>query len=445
MSFRLIAIFCTVCFRNLSTSTFSVSSILSDEPCRKKLMLCGSFQIRTEMKYIFLDNRNLGANQYKSKLTYLVLAGDSFLNGTAEPFSNSSIQGYIARFNITELGIHVLALYLDNVQIPNSPFLFAVTKRSCSQFQGKISDLLGDCVCADIATFDIGGHCVSVIVITIAGLVAFFLIIGTTFCIRKLLKTDEDETRKTVEDLRIKLHLTHSEGIILSSDLYPIWRHPKSLIFIQRSYLEAAARLALFRDDCDVKLLNGLCVCLLERPEQYNRFCEWLLCICRNLLDVNTTVPLKSYHPNPNVTSSWATSKRMGKNNRRKVQSSYDSRTIKQEGRYRYFVEKVCKIQVLRDDNVFDKLQQIVQNIMDKLAGICDSLFDVLSAERDGAELLSSRFTDVAEDPSAVIPECSIGELLFSINDKFVFRQDSEEVSPRYKLPLSLLNLSSTE
>jgi hypothetical protein len=161
---------------------------------------------------VFLDNRNL-ETKHSAELTYLVLAGDSSLNGTAVSFVIDSIHGFFTQFNVTQIGIHVLAVYLNSVQIPNTPFLFAVTKRSCLQFQGKVSDLQGNCVCAESATFDLGGVCISVIAVTVASVGGILAMFGIGYCVRRILKTEEDQTRKAVEDLRTKMHLSQCQGI----------------------------------------------------------------------------------------------------------------------------------------------------------------------------------------------------------------------------------------
>ena len=383
--------------------------------------MCGSFAIQSEIRFAFLDNRvGIKGN---ADLTYLVLTEDSFINGSAKRMANISKNRYVAVLNLNELGIHVLAVYLDGIQIPNSPFLFAVTQRSCVQYPGRVADLMGNCVCANIATLDIGDKCISLVMLIVISLVGIFLLFASMQCIRRLMRS-EDYTRRMVDDLRVKLRLIRSEGIILSSDPYSIWRHRASVIFIQRSYLEAAARLALFRDDCDVNLLNGLCVCLLERPKQYRLLCDWLLSICGDLLD-----PRVSFLSRPSFNDSpgWDTSRHM-KFQSRRVQNLIDPKVLTQEDRFRYFVDKICKIQALKDTEVFEKLQFLSQNIMDNLAELCDKLFIQLCAEPFGAELSASQFDVVVEGASKSVQERSSGEQLFLIGGSNILRQDSVEV-----------------
>jgi hypothetical protein len=419
--------FCLACSRNSSEINTAITPHLQ---CRKKLTVCGSFEIQDEIRFVFTDNR-IGITE-AADITYLIIAGDVFVNGSSVRKSNSSVNRYDARFNLTELGIHILGVYLDGVQIPNSPFLFAVTKRSCLEYHGKISDLRGTCVCAELATLDIGGRCVSLILVAVSSAAALTFIFGIMFCIRKAFRSEEDHTRRMVEDLRAKLDLSHSYGFILSSDVYPFWRNQKFLVFIQRSYLEAAARLSLFRDDCDVKLLNGLCVCLLERPHHYGLFCEWLLAICSNLLDPSAKTKLQASGASENETRLSGQGRRFRnvhhKYGDRRIQCSIDSNALNQHMRFQYFVEKVSKVQAMKDSLVFEKLQLLTQIIMDKLAGLCDGRFEELSHEPSGPELLTSKFTDVIDWPTSNLLTTSTAEHCFQIDGCVVVRQDSDQV-----------------
>ncbi len=415
--------FCLWLSRNSSEVDQDITPHLQ---CKNKLAVCGSFEIQDEIRFVFTDNRI----SESADITYLIIAGDVFINGSSARKSNSSENKYYARFNLSDLGIHILAVYLDGVQIPNSPFLFAVTKRSCMQYHNRMSDLKGSCVCAELATLDIGGTCVSLILVAVSSAAALGFIFGVAYCIRKIFRSEEDNTRRTVEELRVKLELSNSLGFMLSSDVYPIWRNTKFLIFIQRSYLEAAARLALFRDDCDVKLLNGLCVCLLERPHQYGLFCEWLLAICTNLLDPSANITLQTSGAPARESISLDQGRRFRNVHHRRVQCTVDSKAINQHERFQYFLEKVMKVQAMRDSVVFEKLQLLTQIIMDKLADLCDCRFEELSHEISGSELLSSKFSDVDDVSPSNLPAPSAcnAEHFFCVNGCVVSRQDSDQV-----------------
>ncbi len=50
-------------------------------------------------------------------------------------------------FPAAELGSHLLSVYSDGDQLPNSPFLFAVTLQTCRDSSGRVAGVDGRCVC----------------------------------------------------------------------------------------------------------------------------------------------------------------------------------------------------------------------------------------------------------------------------------------------------------
>jgi hypothetical protein len=367
-----------------------------------------------------VDNRR---GSGRADISFLALAGESFINGTAARDPDPAGQSYTIRFRMAELGMHVLAIYLDGRQVANSPFLFSVTRRLCQEYQGRVSDMNGNCVCADQSTFEIGGICLS-LVWPIVFVVFCLLVIGVALLVRRALRQDEDEIRRAASQLRSRLQLTRAEGFVLSSDVYPVWRKRASLVFVQRSHLEAAARLTLFRDDCDVKLLNGLCVCLLERSHQYALLCEWLLELSNNLLDPGIHITLQA----PTVNQKRVSAAELRRVQGRVFHDSIKGKVFMQEDRFVYFVEKICKVHVLQDAVVFEKLQHIAQLIMDKMADLCDECFANICSEPSGAELLASKFSMVQVlSPSSM--DSGGSEQLLYVADSLICRQDQPQVA----------------
>jgi hypothetical protein len=72
---------------------------------------------------------------------------------------------YVLSFPASELGTHLVAVYSDERQLPNSPFLFKVTLPNCNATPGRVADLSGECVCPYHSTVDIAGACVSYVII----------------------------------------------------------------------------------------------------------------------------------------------------------------------------------------------------------------------------------------------------------------------------------------
>jgi hypothetical protein len=88
-----------------------------------------------------------------------------------------------------------------------------------------------------------------------------------------------------VRELRERLHIWPADGYFLSSEARPLlWRRSDCAVFIQKSYMVAAARLAQFRDDFDPKHLDAFCTCLQGEAQQ-RALRAWLLEVCGEILD----------------------------------------------------------------------------------------------------------------------------------------------------------------
>jgi hypothetical protein len=111
---------------------------------------------------------------------------------------------------------------------------------------------------------------------------------------------EEQQLKKAIVDLRLRLQITAADGFLLTSERNSglslvCWRwQTKQPVIIQRSFVEAAARLSLFQD-FDIHQLDAFCICLrcsrgenenLEHsaPPVYYALCDWLLEICKALI-----------------------------------------------------------------------------------------------------------------------------------------------------------------
>ena len=91
-----------------------------------------------------------------------------------------------------------------------------------------------------------------------------------------------DEVSRMVPRLRRMLRMRGGDGFLLSTER--AWRRGRSLVVVQDMHVEAAARLALLREDFDPRHIDALCAALYGR-EPARRVGAWLLEISRYLLD----------------------------------------------------------------------------------------------------------------------------------------------------------------
>ncbi len=141
---------------------------------------------------------------------------------------------------------------------------------------------------------------------------------------------------------------------------------------------EAAARLALLREDCDVKLLDGVAVSLVDRRAHLALLHDWLLDLSRFLITPNAaaiaaaapsvvvaelgssaanpaqtlTRPVNGngcYAATPNGALAFKSDANSALHRSTSALLSAAEAKVheaQQNARFQYFVEKVCKIQV---------------------------------------------------------------------------------------------------
>jgi hypothetical protein len=210
---------------------------------------------------------------------------------------------------------------------------------------------------------------------------AIVLMFGAFLLFGLLRKGESDEDRLlrlTMERLRGRFRITHADGYIVGAASRLSWSSHRDCTVIQRSHLEAAARLALLQD-FDVNQFDALCLCLecggpapLERwTRPYRAVGDWL-------------VELSTLLIRPVVPSA------IGGDGKDALGESLGS-PLGVEQRFPYFVHKVAKARIWSDDDgaLFTRLQDGAALIMETVAGICDRRFEELCSEPGGRELVA--------------------------------------------------------
>jgi hypothetical protein len=268
-------------------------------------------------------------------------------------------------------------------------------------------------------------------------------------------EADQALMAKMIE-LRRMLGITRQHGFVLSSERIPLWRRREDITFMQKSFMEAAGRLALFQD-FDVTLFDNFCVCVKsssrmgrESREHYDRLCEWLLeiskeCLSPNELSVSIQKPKTlleglwlslavantssdgsahtkskvAHHDDQSLAIGSAPPSRkvwnLGEVNsahalsQAKVEySELQARHQRlREERFKFFTDKVAKVKLWRDDEgvLFERLKLCTQDLMTEIANLCNDRYSRLCCEVMGKELVA--YSDVFDLGSKV---CSILE-----------------------------------
>ena len=164
------------------------------------------------------------------------------------------------------------------------------------------------------------------------------------------------------------------DGYMLSSER--LWLRRRSTIIVQAMHMEAAARLALFREDFDVKHVDAFCLSLLG-TDVFRVVCDWILNLCRELLDPREAEVMRKQ----------STVKRLSLSLVNRVSHYGDGdlwlQASSQDARFAYFRSKLCKLQIWREDDcaLLDELKAVVDEFMSKIGQLCTVRFKQLLAE----------------------------------------------------------------
>jgi hypothetical protein len=188
------------------------------------------------------------------------------------------------------------------------------------------------------------------------------------------------------------LKIRQEDGYFLSSETYSLWHigNKKNAIYVQKTYMDAAVRLAQFRDDFDIKHLDAFCICI-QGAAQQGALRSWILQVCNELLDPRKSKQNK-FSLNPKlsrVTSGLnrgsAYSFSFKTKDQEAIRSDFSAENASQEERYMFFKGKVAKLQIWQecDYSLFKELKYVAQGHMDKIARQCELRFEELWGEAD--------------------------------------------------------------
>jgi hypothetical protein len=234
------------------------------------------------------------------------------------------------------------------------------------------------------------------LILTFTLIIGFLLAMGIAlgyYIVRSRRKSeDQRELDAAVTTLRAQLKIRKVDGFVLHTERVLFLVDTKDLVFINKSYLEAAASIAL---SLEFNLLHfdALCNCLechtsqfgLEigiadgsKNPQYNALCDWMLEVCKALID-------------PGL----------------EVQPGNLKRTPARE-RFAYF-EKVCRAQIWKSHHgeLFERLKGVARGFMDQIAKMCDERFEQIVKEPEGSKLAVLPSWPVAGEEQKALEGCA--------------------------------------
>ena len=197
---------------------------------------------------------------------------------------------------------------------------------------------------------------------------------------RKNESNGERILRLEIAALRRRLGLCKRDGFYLSYEAGPLWRRRDRTVFILRNEMEAAARLSLLQE-FDTKSFDAFCHCLeysgfvLHRgegeqegssPPQYQALCDWLLEICRTLIE---PAILKRRRGCQGPAA--------GDDDLEAGPEEEDEQGAARR-RFAFFKRRVAlaRVWVDRNKQLWRRLKRVAMDYMDEIAPICDARRD---------------------------------------------------------------------
>jgi hypothetical protein len=171
---------------------------------------------------------------------------------------------------------------------------------------------------------------------------------------------EERQLKEAIAKLRIALCITPADGFLLTSErsrgllaIFPTLQM-KQPVFLQRSFVEAAARLSMFQE-FDVQQFDAFCICLqygtgdIKSSETSARATPAYSALCNWLLDISKTL----------IKPVMSSRKESGGN------ISFIDRNcnLSFEERFAYFQRRVCRARVWSDmgGSLFDRLKMVAK------------------------------------------------------------------------------------
>jgi hypothetical protein len=272
------------------------------------------------------------------------------------------------------------------------------------------ADELGNCVCTNSAILYCDHQYLAiflVVLLTVSSITGVFCYLNG-----HRLSQEEQVHQDHATELRVKLGITIQNKVILSTERVPFWLNSKSFTVIPAENLDAVVRLCELRTDFDIKQVDSFCIAL--RPSScYGNICNCILQICRYLLNPTDTKIWTGRPTKLRKHSSWIRSF----SNKITDESFSDSCWLDcstQESRMEYFRSRICKLQILRDEDnaLFKQLKIVVDEFTVQIGSLCEARYVQFQKEERGADLVMyGSQSDSYPGPSdlAAFPRCTSG------------------------------------
>jgi hypothetical protein len=218
------------------------------------------------------------------------------------------------------------------------------------------------------------------LILTFSLVIGFLVSIGVAVTVmylnarRRRKSKEEKELETAVSALRVRLKMRKVDGFVLHTERVSFLVDTRDLVFVHRSYLESAARIAL-SEDFNLLHFDALCNCLecytndfgLEigvagktESAQFKALCDWILEVCKALID-------------PGLEGSGQTG---------------NPHRLPARERFAYF-EKVCAAQIWkgRHGELFERLKDIARGFMDQISNMCNERYEQIVHEPEGRNL----------------------------------------------------------
>ena len=233
----------------------------------------------------------------------------------------------------------------------------------------------------------VGIICGILLVMVFASLTVYFI-----FSTRIIETAEEALVRKKVRELRTLLFLRREDGFLVKSEETPYFYSHKTINFIAKRDIQAAARLALFVD-FEIRHFDSLCSCVENlqysesgtkfsvEPIQYTNLCKWLLEVSSQLLhaEFELEIPRRSIHDMSFVC---------------RANKFKDS-----AARFDYLVNEVCRARIWSSNNhcLFLKLKDVAHEHLGRISRLCDNRCLALLHGKDGEKLRSFQWPNIMQ------------------------------------------------